>query len=92
MAAPVAEGMSNRQIASTLGLSPRAADRHVQNILGELCLGSRAQISGHGGARKVQPLPAPPGSLGRRDGRSRRPREARSLREEQRQQPQRHLA
>ena len=45
VAALVAKGMSNRQIASALGLSPRTADRHVQNILGKLGFGSRAQIA-----------------------------------------------
>ncbi|MEU1183888.1 LuxR C-terminal-related transcriptional regulator [Streptomyces sp. NPDC005820] len=41
----VAEGLSNRQISSTLGMSPRTADRHVQNILGKLGFGSRARIA-----------------------------------------------
>ncbi|MER5436814.1 LuxR C-terminal-related transcriptional regulator [Streptomyces sp. NPDC002588] len=41
----VAKGMSNRQIGSRLGLSPRTADRHVQNILGKLGFRSRAQIA-----------------------------------------------
>ncbi|MET8983401.1 LuxR C-terminal-related transcriptional regulator [Streptomyces sp. NPDC004539] len=45
VAALVAKGLSNRQIASTLTLSPRTADRHVQNILGKLGFGSRAQIA-----------------------------------------------
>ncbi|MFD4603048.1 LuxR C-terminal-related transcriptional regulator [Streptomyces sp. NPDC058464] len=45
VAALVAEGMSNRQIASTLSLSPRTVDRHVQNILGKLGFGSRARIA-----------------------------------------------
>ncbi|SHH31492.1 ATP-binding protein [Streptomyces sp. 3214.6] len=41
----VAKGLSNRQIASTLGLSPRTADWHVKNILDKLGFGSRAQIA-----------------------------------------------
>ncbi|WP_330351324.1 ATP-binding protein [Streptomyces sp. NBC_00582] len=45
VAALVAKGMSNRQIASALGLSPRTVDRHVQNILGKLGFGSRARIA-----------------------------------------------
>ncbi|SES16595.1 regulatory protein, luxR family [Streptomyces sp. yr375] len=45
VAALVAQGMSNRQIASTLKLSPRTADRHVQNILRKLGFGSRARIA-----------------------------------------------
>jgi predicted ATPase/DNA-binding CsgD family transcriptional regulator len=45
VAALVARGLSNRQIASTLALSPRTADRHVQNILVKLGFGTRAQIA-----------------------------------------------
>lgn len=41
----VANGMSNRQIASALGLSPRTADRHVENILDKFDFRSRAQIA-----------------------------------------------
>ncbi|MGW1784972.1 ATP-binding protein [Streptomyces sp. NPDC002143] len=45
VAALVAEGMSNRQIASMLGRSPRTVDRHVENILAKLGFGSRARIA-----------------------------------------------
>jgi DNA-binding NarL/FixJ family response regulator len=45
VSALVAEGLSNRQISSALGMSPRTADRHVQNILGKLGFDSRARIS-----------------------------------------------
>uniref|UniRef100_A0AAU2AH17 LuxR C-terminal-related transcriptional regulator n=1 Tax=Streptomyces sp. NBC_00093 TaxID=2975649 RepID=A0AAU2AH17_9ACTN len=45
VAALVAQGRSNRQIASTLGRSPRTVDMHVQNILAKLGFGSRAQIA-----------------------------------------------
>nr|WP_203614689.1 LuxR C-terminal-related transcriptional regulator [Streptomyces sp. SID13726] len=45
VASLVAQGMTNRQIASTLVLSPRTADRHVENILSKLGFGSRAQIA-----------------------------------------------
>ena len=41
----VGEGLSNRQIASRLGLSPRTVDGHVQRILAKLDLKSRAQIA-----------------------------------------------
>ncbi|WP_308812070.1 ATP-binding protein [Streptomyces sp. MA5143a] len=44
VAALVAEGMSNRQIAAALGRSPRTVGGHVENILAKLGLGSRAQI------------------------------------------------
>ncbi|MDX2935538.1 ATP-binding protein [Streptomyces ipomoeae] len=45
VAALVAEGMSNRQIASALGRSPRTVHRHVENILAKLGFGSRARIA-----------------------------------------------
>ncbi|MEU5196599.1 LuxR C-terminal-related transcriptional regulator [Streptomyces scabiei] len=45
VAALVAKGMTNRQAASTLNLSPRTADRHVANILAKLGFSSRAQIA-----------------------------------------------
>ncbi|MER7922318.1 LuxR C-terminal-related transcriptional regulator [Streptomyces sp. NPDC096057] len=45
VAALVAKGMSNRQIGSALGRSPRTIDGHVENILAKLGFGSRAQIA-----------------------------------------------
>ncbi|WP_105967758.1 ATP-binding protein [Streptomyces geranii] len=45
VAALVAQGMSNKQIATRLGRSPRTIDSHVQNILAKLAFGSRAQIA-----------------------------------------------
>ncbi|WP_329343535.1 LuxR C-terminal-related transcriptional regulator [Streptomyces sp. NBC_01352] len=45
VAALVAQGMSNRQIASALGRSPRTIDGHVENILAKLGFGSRARIA-----------------------------------------------
>ncbi|MFC8669532.1 LuxR C-terminal-related transcriptional regulator [Streptomyces sp. NPDC057199] len=45
VAALVAKGMSNRQIASELKLSPRTADRHMENILAKFGFRSRAQIA-----------------------------------------------
>jgi predicted ATPase/DNA-binding NarL/FixJ family response regulator len=41
----IAQGMTNRQIAATLSLSPRTADRHVENILTKLGLCRRTQIA-----------------------------------------------
>ncbi|WP_405765323.1 ATP-binding protein [Streptomyces sp. NBC_01538] len=41
----VARGMTNRQIAAALNLSPRTVDRHVENILTKLGLCRRAQIA-----------------------------------------------
>ncbi|MFF8970847.1 ATP-binding protein [Streptomyces sp. NPDC014995] len=45
VAALVAEGMSNRQIATALGRSPRTVHGHVENILAKLGFGSRARIA-----------------------------------------------
>jgi DNA-binding NarL/FixJ family response regulator len=45
VAALVAEGLSNRQIAARLYLSERTAQNHVQHILTKLGFSSRAQIA-----------------------------------------------
>jgi DNA-binding CsgD family transcriptional regulator len=45
VAALVAQGLSNREIARTLFLSERTAENHVQHILSKLGFGSRAQIA-----------------------------------------------
>jgi non-specific serine/threonine protein kinase len=45
VAALVAHGQTNRQIATTLVISERTADAHVQNILNKLGYSSRAQIA-----------------------------------------------
>ncbi|HEX5994956.1 MAG TPA: AAA family ATPase [Jiangellales bacterium] len=45
VAALVAEGFSNRQIASRLHIAERTAENHVQNILNRLGFDSRARIA-----------------------------------------------
>lgn len=45
VAALVARGLSNRQVASALTISERTADKHVANILKKLDLHSRQEIS-----------------------------------------------
>ncbi|MGW0949222.1 ATP-binding protein [Streptomyces sp. NPDC002623] len=57
VAALVAKGLTNRQIASTLKVSRRTADRHVQNILGKLGFGSRAQIASWWSTTQVPTVP-----------------------------------
>ena len=44
IAALVAEGMSNKEIAATLTISERTAEGHVERILGKLGFRSRSQI------------------------------------------------
>ena len=41
----LARGLSNPQIAAELVISARTAQRHVENILGKLGFGSRAQVA-----------------------------------------------
>ena len=45
VAALVAQGMSNGEIAQVLSISRRTADSHVQHILNKLSFRSRAQIA-----------------------------------------------
>jgi predicted ATPase/DNA-binding CsgD family transcriptional regulator len=45
VAALIARGLTNRQIAAALVISPRTADRHVANILDKLGVGSRADVA-----------------------------------------------
>jgi predicted ATPase/DNA-binding CsgD family transcriptional regulator len=45
VAALVAEGLSNREIARRLAISERTAETHVQHILNKLNCGSRSQIA-----------------------------------------------
>ncbi|MFI6624315.1 ATP-binding protein [Streptomyces sp. NPDC050528] len=45
VAALVAKGLTNRQVAGALGLSPRTADSHVAKILSKLGFGCRAQVA-----------------------------------------------
>jgi non-specific serine/threonine protein kinase len=45
VAAMVADGMTNREIAVTLVIAQRTAETHVENILAKLGFTSRAQIA-----------------------------------------------
>jgi DNA-binding CsgD family transcriptional regulator len=45
VAALVAEGLSNKQIATRLGVSRRTVETHVEHILARLGFGSRAQVA-----------------------------------------------
>ena len=45
VAALIAEGLTNRQIAERLVISERTADTHVANILGKLGCATRAQVA-----------------------------------------------
>jgi non-specific serine/threonine protein kinase len=46
VAALVAEGLSNREIAARLVVAQRTAEGHVENILSKLGFTSRAQVAG----------------------------------------------
>ena len=41
----LAQGLSNAQIANTLGISPHTARRHTERVLHKLALNSRAQVA-----------------------------------------------
>ncbi|WP_263399637.1 response regulator transcription factor [Saccharopolyspora pogona] len=45
MAALVAKGMSNKDIAATLVIAQRTAEAHIDHILTKLAFTSRAQIA-----------------------------------------------
>ena len=45
VAALVAQGSTNREIAETLGIAEKTANAHIQNILNKLGFNSRAQIA-----------------------------------------------
>lgn len=45
VAALVAEGLTNREIAQRLGISERTADRHLENVREKLGVSSRARIA-----------------------------------------------
>jgi DNA-binding NarL/FixJ family response regulator len=45
VAALIARGLTNRQIAERLVIAPRTADNHVQHILDKLGLSTRTQIA-----------------------------------------------
>jgi DNA-binding NarL/FixJ family response regulator len=48
----VADGLTNKEIASKLFLSERTVDNHVQHLLNKLNFGSRAQIAAWVGKRR----------------------------------------
>jgi non-specific serine/threonine protein kinase len=45
IAALVAEGLSNREIAARLGISKRTVDAHIEHIFGKLGVSSRVQLA-----------------------------------------------
>jgi DNA-binding NarL/FixJ family response regulator len=45
VASLIADGLTNRQIAAGLSISPRTIDRHVEHILAKLGVTARAQIA-----------------------------------------------
>ena len=55
IAALVARGLTNRQIAAALHISERTAENHVQHILTKLGLQNRTQIAGWAAGRERSP-------------------------------------
>ena len=53
VAALIAEGLSNREIAARLVVAQRTAEGHVENILSKLGFTSRAQVAGWLAAQSV---------------------------------------
>lgn len=45
MAALIADGMTNKEIASALFIAPRTAETHVDHILSKLGVANRTQIA-----------------------------------------------
>ena len=45
VAALVAEGLTNKEVATRLGLSVRTAENHVLNVMNKLGLDNRAQVA-----------------------------------------------
>ncbi len=54
----VAQGLSNKEIASKLVISQRTAETHVEHILTKLGFTSRAQIAAWAVEQAAQPAPA----------------------------------
>jgi DNA-binding NarL/FixJ family response regulator len=54
VAALVARGLTNRQIAERLLITKRAAAAHVEHILDRLGVGSRTQIAVYVAERRLQ--------------------------------------
>ncbi len=57
VAALIARGLTNREIAEALSISERTAGNHVHHILNKLGLGSRAQVAVWAVAHGLIPLP-----------------------------------
>jgi non-specific serine/threonine protein kinase len=55
VAALVAEGRSNREIAQALGITEKTANTHIQNIFNKLGFSSRAQVAAWASAHDLAP-------------------------------------
>ena len=60
MAALVAQGLTNRQIAAALGIAERTAMKHVEHLLAKLGFRSRVQVAGWAVEQGLRPRGDPP--------------------------------
>ena len=56
----IGEGLTNAEIADTLGIAPKTASSHVEHILAKLGASRRAEIATWASHVQARPGPQPP--------------------------------